>query len=175
MLPCIPHMMLIMTAGSLKWNFLFGTLIMESNWRTIVGNQSLTSVCVSTQLHKHFRVLSFHITLVKMDSNTIFNLEDFRLFQKVGNDKRILDSGKKLNLGEGILHKCKFHGKLCTCYFFNPSRKFDAPVSKFSFLPESRIFFIISHLLEWSKVRQIKNGIRVHFDQCERAKFNRLW
>ena len=80
MLPCIPHMMLIMTAGSLKWNFLFGTLIMESNWRTIVGNQSLTSVCVSTQLHKHFRVLSFHITLVKMDSNTIFNLEDFRLF-----------------------------------------------------------------------------------------------
>jgi hypothetical protein len=35
----------------------------------------------------------------------------------VGNDKRILDSGKKLNLGEGILHKCKFHGKLCTYYF----------------------------------------------------------
>ena len=58
-----------------------------------------------------------YITLVKMDSNTIFNLEDFRPFQKVGNDKRILDSGKKLNLGEGILHKCKFHGKLCTCYF----------------------------------------------------------
>ena len=56
-------------------------------------------------------------TLVKMDSNTIFNLEDFRPFQKVGNDKRILDPGKKLNLGEGILHKCKFHGKLCTCYF----------------------------------------------------------
>ena len=56
-------------------------------------------------------------TLGKMDSNTIFNLEDFQPFQKVGNDKRILDSGKKLNLGEGILHKCKFHGKLCACYF----------------------------------------------------------
>ena len=26
--------------------------------------------------------------------------------------------------------------------------------------------FIISHLLEWLKVRQIKSGIRVHFDQC---------
>ena len=44
-------------------------------------------------------------TLVKIDSNTIFNLKDFRPFQQVGNDKRILDSGKKLNLGEGILHK----------------------------------------------------------------------
>ena len=28
-------------------------------------------------------------------------------------------------------------------------------------------FFYLSHLLEWSKVLQIKNGIRVHFDQCE--------
>ena len=27
------------------------------------------------------------------------------------------DSGKKQNLGERILHKCKFHGKLCTDYF----------------------------------------------------------
>ena len=27
--------------------------------------------------------------------------------------------------------------------------------------------FIISHLLEWLKVRQIKSGIRVNFDQCE--------
>ena len=26
--------------------------------------------------------------------------------------------------------------------------------------------FIISHLLEWLKVLQIKNGIRVNFDQC---------
>ena len=26
--------------------------------------------------------------------------------------------------------------------------------------------FIISHLLEWLKVRQIKSGIRVNFDQC---------
>ena len=26
--------------------------------------------------------------------------------------------------------------------------------------------FIISHLLEWFKVRQIKSGIRVNFDQC---------
>ena len=57
------------------------------------------------------------VTLVKMDFNTIFNLEGFRPFSKVGNDKTILDSGKKLNLDERILHKCKFHGKLCTCYF----------------------------------------------------------
>ena len=27
--------------------------------------------------------------------------------------------------------------------------------------------FIISHLLEWLKVRQIKSGIRINFDQCE--------
>ena len=27
--------------------------------------------------------------------------------------------------------------------------------------------FIIFHLLEWLKVRQIKIGIRVNFDQCE--------
>ena len=27
--------------------------------------------------------------------------------------------------------------------------------------------FINSHLLEWLKVRQIKSGIRVNFDQCE--------
>ena len=27
--------------------------------------------------------------------------------------------------------------------------------------------FINSHLLEWSKVLQIKSGIRVNFDQCE--------
>ena len=27
--------------------------------------------------------------------------------------------------------------------------------------------FIISHLLEWLKVRQIKSGIRVNFDQCD--------
>ena len=47
--------------------------------------------------------------MVKMDSNTIFTLADFRPFEKLGNDKRFLDSGKKLNLGEGILHKCKFH------------------------------------------------------------------
>ena len=26
--------------------------------------------------------------------------------------------------------------------------------------------FIISHLLEWLKVRQIKSGIKVNFDQC---------
>ena len=26
--------------------------------------------------------------------------------------------------------------------------------------------FIIPHLLEWLKVRQIKSGIRVNFDQC---------
>ena len=26
--------------------------------------------------------------------------------------------------------------------------------------------FINSHLLEWLKVRQIKSGIRVNFDQC---------
>ena len=55
-------------------------------------------------------------TLVKIDSSTIFNLKDFQPFQKVGNDKRILDSGKKLNLGEGILHECIFHGELCTYY-----------------------------------------------------------
>ena len=30
--------------------------------------------------------------------------------------------------------------------------------------------FIISHLLEWLKVRQIKSGIRVNFDQCERER-----
>ena len=29
--------------------------------------------------------------------------------------------------------------------------------------------FINSHLLEWLKVRQIKSGIRVNFDQCERS------
>ena len=28
--------------------------------------------------------------------------------------------------------------------------------------------FIISHLIEWLKVRQIKSGIRVNFDQCEK-------
>ena len=28
--------------------------------------------------------------------------------------------------------------------------------------------FINSHLLEWLKVRQIKSGIRVNFDQCVR-------
>ena len=28
--------------------------------------------------------------------------------------------------------------------------------------------FIISHILEWLKVRQIKSGIRVNFDQCVR-------
>ena len=27
--------------------------------------------------------------------------------------------------------------------------------------------FIISHLREWLKDRQIKSGIRVNFDQCE--------
>ena len=27
--------------------------------------------------------------------------------------------------------------------------------------------FINSHLLEWLKVRQIKSGIRVNFDQCD--------
>ena len=27
--------------------------------------------------------------------------------------------------------------------------------------------FIIFHLLEWLKVRQIKSGIRVNFDQCD--------
>lgn len=31
--------------------------------------------------------------------------------------------------------------------------------------------FIISHLLEWSKVLQIKDGIRVHFDQCDKEDF----
>ena len=43
----IPRMTFIMT-GFLKWNFVFGTLIMESNWRTIVGNHraSPTWVCV---------------------------------------------------------------------------------------------------------------------------------
>ena len=56
-------------------------------------------------------------TLVKIDSNTTFNLADFQPFYKVGNDKRIIDSGKKRNLGERILHKCKFNGKLCTYYF----------------------------------------------------------
>ena len=30
--------------------------------------------------------------------------------------------------------------------------------------------FIISHLLEWLKVRQIKSGIRVNFDQCARLR-----
>ena len=34
--------------------------------------------------------------------------------------------------------------------------------------------FIISHLLEWLKVRQIKSGIRVNFDQCERVEVNLL-
>ena len=29
--------------------------------------------------------------------------------------------------------------------------------------------FIISYLLEWLKVRQIKSGIRVNFDQCAPA------
>ena len=29
--------------------------------------------------------------------------------------------------------------------------------------------FIISHLLEWLKVRQIKSGIRVNFDQRDVA------
>ena len=66
-------------------------------------------------VERYFYLLVF--TLVKIDSNTIFNLADFPPFQKVGNDKRILDLGKKANLGEGILHKCKFHGKLCTYYF----------------------------------------------------------
>ena len=32
--------------------------------------------------------------------------------------------------------------------------------------------FIISHLLEWSKVLQIKNGIRVNFDQCVQSLFS---
>ena len=30
--------------------------------------------------------------------------------------------------------------------------------------------FIISHLLEWLKVRQIKSSIRVNFDQCDNSK-----
>ena len=33
------------------------------------------------------------------------------------------------------------------------------------YLTQSKAF-IISHLLEWLKVRQIKSGIRVNFDQC---------
>ena len=66
---------------------------------------------------KEIRFFHSKLTLGKMDSNTIFNLEDFQPFYKVGNDKRILDLDKKLNLGEGILHKFKFHGKLYTCYF----------------------------------------------------------
>ena len=36
--------------------------------------------------------------------------------------------------------------------------------------------FIISHLLEWLKVRQIKSGIRVNFDQCETfQKVIKIW
>ena len=35
--------------------------------------------------------------------------------------------------------------------------------------------FIISHLLEWLKVRQIKSGIRVNFDQCESGYFDTLF
>ena len=31
--------------------------------------------------------------------------------------------------------------------------------------------FINSHLLEWLKVRQIKSGIRVNFDQCVQSSF----
>ena len=31
--------------------------------------------------------------------------------------------------------------------------------------------FINSHLLEWLKVRQIKSGIRVNFDQCDPVFF----
>ena len=35
--------------------------------------------------------------------------------------------------------------------------------------------FIISHLLEWLKVRQIKSGIRVNFDQCEQNSIRSGW
>ena len=34
--------------------------------------------------------------------------------------------------------------------------------------------FINSHLLEWLKVRQIKSGIRVNFDQCEVLSINKV-
>ena len=51
---------------------------------------------------------------------------------------------------------------------------------KFAFMqnPLSQIQFfaqIISHLLEWSKVLQKKNGIRVHFDQCVLAAWTRYF
>ena len=34
--------------------------------------------------------------------------------------------------------------------------------------------FIISHLLEWLKVRQIKSGIRVNFDQCVQLNLSKI-
>ena len=34
--------------------------------------------------------------------------------------------------------------------------------------------FINSHLLEWLKVRQIKSGIRVNFDQCDKCLIKRF-
>ena len=41
------------------------------------------------------------------------------------------------------------------------------PLNQISFFAWIYNSFIIFHLLEWLKVRQIKIGIRVNFDQCE--------
>ena len=50
------------------------------------------------------------------------------------------------------------------------------PLTQIQFFAWIYNSFIISHLLEWSIVRQIKNGIRVHFDQCELStvKFDKI-
>ena len=40
------------------------------------------------------------------------------------------------------------------------------PLTQIPFFARIYNSFIISHLLEWLKVRQIKSGIRVNFDQC---------
>ena len=40
------------------------------------------------------------------------------------------------------------------------------PLTQIQFFAWIYNYFIISHLLEWLKVRQIKSGIRVNFDQC---------
>ena len=41
------------------------------------------------------------------------------------------------------------------------------PLTRIPFFAWIYNSYIISHLLEWLKVRQIKSSIRVNFDQCE--------
>ena len=40
------------------------------------------------------------------------------------------------------------------------------PLTQIPFFASIYNSFIISHLLEWLKARQIKSGLRVNFDQC---------